>query len=286
VQLLQLRLHVLQLRCLAGKANVDEDLASLNREVRALDLKGRSHPLEIITLFIGLADLYRKADKTAEAVALLKTQLDAVERMLGPDHEIVAGLLALLSQFTADEPDVALRYAERAVRLNEQLHGADDLIVAVARHELARAQVRRGDVGAATAVLERARKSHVGQYGCENPLTPGVLTELGLLHAERKEWDRAASVLDEARRLRSGHLRQMLPGLSELEQVNALRHGEEELFYMALSAAVNRPDDERLAELSAGWVLNGKAVALASLMQRQVSARDSKDPKVGALVRE
>ena len=62
-----------------------------------------------------------------------------------------------------------------------------------------------------------------------------------------------------------------------------LKATDEGQFHSALSLALAHPDDHAMEARSAGWVLNGKAVAQEALAQRALLARDRDDPATARL---
>src|SRR5690606_16953881 len=77
-----------------------------------------------------------------------------------------------------------------------------------------------------------------------------------------------------------------LAGLSEKEQLAFLAHQDDWLFHTVLSLPLSPSNDERLNDLSAGWLLNGKAVAQQALASRALLSRDEGNPKVAKTVAE
>ena len=59
-----------------------------------------------------------------------------------------------------------------------------------------------------------------------------------------------------------------MPALAEAEQLAFLKATDERNLQVALSLALVRRDDPEAVGRSAGWVLNGKAVAQEALAQR------------------
>ena len=74
-----------------------------------------------------------------------------------------------------------------------------------------------------------------------------------------------------------------MPALAEAEQLAFLKANDERHLHVALSLALVRRDDPEAVGRSAGWVLNGKAVAQEALAQRRLLARDRKDPAAARL---
>ena len=68
------------------------------------------------------------------------------------------------------------------------------------------------------------------------------------------------------------------PGLSEKEQLSFLEQRDGWQLHDSLSLAISSPADAGLTAASAGWLLNGKAVAEEALSERTRLARDATDP--------
>jgi hypothetical protein len=61
--------------------------------------------------------------------------------------------------------------------------------------------------------------------------------------------------------------------LSEREQLKFLARNDRDALHASLSVILKRPADAGLAERTAGWLLNGKAVAHEALAQQALLAR-------------
>src|SRR5207302_5351571 len=107
---------------------------------------------------------------------------------------------------------------------------------------------------------------------------------LAFLFAALGRWDEAADAVDRERRGIRRHIAYNLPALSEAEQLAFLKANDEIHLHAALSVALNRRDDPETLGRSAGWVLNGKAVAQEALAQRALLSRDQKNPAAAPLV--
>ncbi len=92
---------------------------------------------------------------------------------------------------------------------------------------------------------------------------------------------------DEARHIVRSHIARVLPGLSPKEQALFLAENDEKHFHDAFSLGLlRRGDDADLAELSYGWLVNGKAVVQEAIAQHTVLARQSGDPQTIAAVKQ
>ena len=94
------------------------------------------------------------------------------------------------------------------------------------------------------------------------------LNNLAVLSAAQGRWAEAAESIDRERRVVRRHVARVLPALAEAEQLAFLKANDESQLHMALSLALARRDDPDAVGRSAGWVLNGKAVAQEALAQR------------------
>ena len=119
--------------------------------------------------------------------------------------------------------------------------------------------------------------------GRDHPDVARSLHNLAALHAAQGRWAEAAESFDRARRVVRRHIGRVLPALAEAEQLTFLKANDEGELHMALALAVARRDDPEAVGRSAGWVLNGKAVAQEALAQRALLARDRDDPAAAQL---
>ena len=121
------------------------------------------------------------------------------------------------------------------------------------------------------------------QLGRDHPDVATSLNNLAGLSAAQGRWAEAAESIDRARRVVRRHVARVLPALAEAEQLTFLKANDESQLHVALSLALARRDDPEAVGRSAGWVLNGKAVAQEALAQRALLARDRDDPAAARL---
>jgi len=86
---------------------------------------------------------------------------------------------------------------------------------------------------------------------------------------------RRADLFDNARRIARRHVANVVPSLTIDEQVQFIRVRDADELHRALTFAVSQPASHELAELSAGWVANGKAVTQETISLRDVLAQAS-----------
>ena len=108
-----------------------------------------------------------------------------------------------------------------------------------------------------------------------------------VVDAATGDWQQAKTNLDEARHIVRSHIARVLPGLSPKEQALFLAENDEQHFHDALSLGLlRRGDDADVAELSFGWLVNGKAVVQEAIAQHTILARQSGDPQTIAAVQQ
>ncbi len=107
---------------------------------------------------------------------------------------------------------------------------------------------------------------------------------LAWLYQSLGETDKAASECDRVRRIVRRHEAEVLPVLSEQEQLKYIERSDETRFHLAISFGRLHRDEAVLAEQSAGWLINGKAVVQESLAERALLARDSTDPALAGRI--
>ena len=111
------------------------------------------------------------------------------------------------------------------------------------------------------------RSSRSGS-GADHPKVARSLNNVAILYATHGRWAEAAESIDRDRHILRRHIARVLPALAEAEQLAFLKANDERFLHGALSLALARRDDPDAVGRSAGWVLNGKAVAQEALAQR------------------
>ena len=140
-----------------------------------------------------------------------------------------------------------------------------------------------GRYAEAEPLLRRSLAIKEKQLGRDHPDVAPSLDTLAVLSATQGRWVEAAESIDRARRVVRRHVARVLPALAEAEQLTFLKAKDESHLHAALALALARRDDPDAVGRSAGWVLNGKAVAQEALAQRALLARDRDDPAAARL---
>ncbi len=249
---------------------------------------GPDHPAVAKSL-TDLAKLYIfwKGD-AVKAEPLLQRALAIQEAGRGPDSPAVthsldtlAGVYSLMGKHALAEP-----IARRVLNAQEARLGADHPSVASSAANLGSIYEHMGRPEQAEPLYRRALAIRVKTLGTDHPDVAKSLALMAGLLAGRGRWAEAADDLDRERRILRQYIARILPELSEADQLAFLGDNDRSYLEAGLTLALARRDDPGMADRSAAWVLNGKAVAQQALAQRALLARDAADPAAAALVKE
>ena len=180
----------------------------------------------------------------------------------------------------------ARTYYEQALAIRKKVFGDQHSVAAHSLHNLGTLMQATGDYGASRTYYEETLAVWKKVHGGQHPHTATTLNNLSLLLLQKGDATGAVVCFDEARRGIRGHVARVLPGLSPAEQLMLLTNTEEADLHMALSLGRLNHVDAAIAALSAGWLLNGKAVAHEALAQRTLLARESNNPTAAAVLQE
>jgi CHAT domain-containing protein/tetratricopeptide (TPR) repeat protein len=261
----------------AGCACLDEALRIYRRRPSDKDLE-RAACLALLGSFhlaLGRDDRARQCHE--EAYRIRKSALG--ESAL-PTLDSLADLAAVLQK--QGKVNEARRHLEKVVAAYRRKHGAHPL---TAHRLLALGRLLTGeDAKTAGKLLDEAlriwKSNGDDSWGYERAQT---LAAMARVAAGQGQWQRAARHMDESRRLVRPFLARALGGLGEAEQMGYLTLADRLTFRQALSLGLSRPKELLVAEKSAGWLLNGKAVAQESLASAVVLSSRSDDVAVGKL---
>jgi CHAT domain-containing protein/tetratricopeptide (TPR) repeat protein len=240
---------------------------------------GPDHP-EVATGLAHLAALHGARGRFAEAERESLESLRIREGRLGPAHASVGRGLDRLGGLYLDQGRVAEAEASlrRAVTILEASEGRAHPHVAAALAHYSRACAAASRLDQAEKTALASLRIREGALAPDHPDLADGLVALAVVHARQGRWAEAASEVDRARKAAHRFVTRTLPAMAEPDQLAFLRALDRPSFASALSIALARPSDPSLVALSAGWVLNGKAVALEALSALALATRDSDSP--------
>lgn len=258
-----------------AKAEPLFDRALAAREARL----GADHPATAQSL-ANLGHLYQTTSRHAEAEPLFRRALAICEAKLGGNHLRTASVLNNLAvlyhstgQYTKAEP-----LARRAVAIGEKVLGKDHPGTAFALNDLALLYQAMGDYARAEPLFARAVDIYRARCGKDHPRTAKVLANAARLSAAQGRTGDAIRTLDRALRGYRRHSVEVLPSLSDREQLEFLGQGFDRDLKagLALARAGGLGEENRMR--AAAWLLNGKAVATEAMAEKVILARDADSP--------
>jgi CHAT domain-containing protein/Tfp pilus assembly protein PilF len=237
---------------------------------------GTNHPAVAQSLF-NLANLYGQQEKYAEAEPLHLRSLQIRELVHGKDHFEVAdslnGLANLyLAQGLADKAEPL--YA-RGIKISEAVFGKNHPVVAHSLQGQAMIAIVRDQFEPAEELLQRAIEILRARLGKDHPETASAVYRLAALYGRQQRNADAVRMCERALRSLHRHTVTVLPVLSEREQLDYLEMYFGSTLRSSLSLALTDSVRDENRMRMASWLLNGKALAMESLAERLILARDN-----------
>ena len=266
----------------------DQAKAVQERELKIFNAKlDKNHP-DVARVLQNLAITCQRLKDYKQAETLYQRCLGIKEATYGKDHLEVALVLhnlAALYSATGQYPQAHACY-ERSLQIREAKLVKNDPDLAHSLESIGWLRIRQQDFAAAEECYQRSLAILQAGLGSNHPDLVGSLTGLAWIHGSRDRWDEAAAEFDKARRIVRRHVAQVLPSLSEKEQLAFLENRDRANFYIALSLSQTKTNAAAFAARTATWLLNGKAMAQETLVQRAALGRDSADPHFAAVVKQ
>lgn len=249
---------------------------------------GRNH-LETAVSHAALAELYRVMKEFKKGEAAARKSLAIREDQLPKNHPEIASSwidLANLLQYDSRQKEAAVLY-EKALPIFEATYGAASLETSHVVNAMALNQHKMGRYEAAQSLYEHAIATQIRIAGKEHPATLLPRHNYAILLAAKEQYTEAAKAFTEVRQLDRQRLAQILPTLTETQQLTFLGNVDQRrMLYIPLTLGLNRRADTAFNALSAAWVLNGKAMSQQVLAEQGRLQRDSRNPALAPLIRQ
>ena len=257
------------------------------RTLRILEASLGPDHLDVARSLLNLAAIHQRLKQFDKAVSLNERALELRERQLEKDHPDVAFALHSLAGLYMDlnQPEKSQALYERALKIRESRLGPEHPTVAYTLMGLAGLKLGQGAYDEAERLYLRSLAIRQARLAESHPDLAYTHHGLALLYTVTQRWDQGATSFDLARRGFRRYVDQVLPGLSEVEQMIFLQEVDRVHYHAALSLPLKQPENVHVVELSAGWVVNGKALAQQTLAQRALLARDTSNPLVATTAR-
>lgn len=246
-----------------------------------------NHP-DISNTLSDLGMLYNSQGRFAEAEKVYQRAVRICEETLGPNHSATAGVLNNLGSVYADQQKWAAAepLLRRSLQFREKSLGPEHLSTAVSENNVAWVCMALRQFDEAERLYLNALNTHKKLLGKSHPDTVRCFDNIARLYAAKGDPATAANFTDDGRRAIREYLAVTLPALPQKEQSLFLSVRYQTEFQSALSLALAHSDDASLCKLSAGWLLNGKAVVQEALAQGNLTARAASDPATAGIVQQ
>jgi len=204
--------------------------------------------------------------------------------ILGEDHYNTAETLLSLGKLEKQlgELESAEQRFRGALAVFRKLYGDSQPMTCLALTNLAELAQADGKPDVAKEYYENALRNLQKIYDDNHPEIAMALQKMAWFHLENEDIDLAVQTLQQARQVVRRHEALVLPALTEKEQLLFLNRVHTQSWVKSLSFAYHNPNNQRLASLSAGWLINGKAVAQEALAEGALLSR----PETAPLVKE
>jgi CHAT domain-containing protein/Tfp pilus assembly protein PilF len=263
-----------------------EAVPLLQRSLRTREGKlGEDHP-DVAVALNNLAAVYARQGHANRAEPLYQRALRIREK--GDDHDSHALALNNLGLFYGERGQYSKAEAllKRARTMWEGKHGGTHPAVALAYFNLAVVYARQGKFAEAVPLLERALRIREDWFDPDHPSVLRSRNVLADIYATLERWDEATALYQQARHDLRRHLRINLAPLGPPQQLAYLAQNNEPAYHEALYFAKLRRTAPGVADLAAGWLLNGKGLAQEALAEPLALARGQRSPELTAVYRE
>ena len=205
--------------------------------------------------------------------------------IFGEKHWETADTLLSIGNLEFDNGDFveSQKFFDQALNIYRATFGENHPRTALALNALGLLYQKREEHEQARKYYEQALSSYRAAYGEKHPDVGNVLANLVWVHIDEKQPEAAAKYWDQSRRIACYHESRVLPALGEREQMLFLASHHEGAWFECLSFGLEHRADSRIANLSAGWLINGKAVAQEALAEGALLSKPESAPLVEKL---
>ncbi|WP_197528187.1 CHAT domain-containing tetratricopeptide repeat protein [Posidoniimonas polymericola] len=256
-----------------------EDSLAISRKLYGKEHTEVAHSLNNIGLLLASQEDYTAAKKYYEEALAIYRKVYGNEH---PDTAMTLDNLAISLGYLGDL-NSAQTYSQQALVVRRRILGDNHPDTATSLEGLGFLLYERKDYAAAQRYYDEALAIRRKTFGEAHPYVGMVLHNLAWLKACSGELDLAGEYMEAARKNTCRHQAQVLPALPEREQLLFISETDEGNLHRCLSFASQQRDDNRIAALSAGWLVNGKAIAQQALAEGALLSASETAPLVERL---
>lgn len=254
----------------------------------SLDVRRRTfgpEDADVATLLNNIGILHFNRRDFAKAEPLLQQSLDIRRKALGANHTHVGNSLHNLgaTYMYSGRYSKARPLMEAALEVFRNVHYGDHTNIAASLSRLALLNQRTAKYSDAESMYGQSVQIYRKLLGNDHPDTITTLNRIANLQLEMKSHGKAIATQDRAMQGARRHLCNVLPALTETQRQKYLASSYVDDFATALSLALECRSDRRAANLSAGWILNGKAAGAEALAEAALLSSEEAAPLVKEL---
>ena len=256
-----------------------EEALRINRVVL-----GEGHD-EYALLLVSLGELHCDMGEYEKAMPYLLKALDTQKQSLGKTNGKYAATLDALASlyFAKQEYDRAMQLYVQSLQITKEVLGPKHPQVAYTIHNLAALRTAMSDPEEAEELLQEALKIYQEAFGSEHVRTSIILRDMAIIQAGQHKWLDAAKLADQSQVVANRYAYRVLPSLTTSEQSLFLSKNVRPFLHASLTLGQSQSANPEIANLSAGWLANGKAVAHEVTTQQAILAPQSEDPRTAEL---
>lgn len=238
---------------------------------------GKPHP-SVAQALNNLGSNYEARGLNEKALDMYVRAVSISEKSFGQNHPVTAVYLNNLAGFLSkagDNVNARRLYEQSLAILNKHSGPHQVQAIGVLLNLASLSYYSERDYAKSGRLSETAAQLCKDSLGPDHPLRATSLTSLASVRVAQGSPAEAADLFDNARRIARRHVANVVPSLTIDEQVQFIRVRDADELHRALTFAVSQPASPELAELSAGWVANAKAVTQETISLRDVLAQAS-----------
>ena len=274
--------------CESGLERRKEAEKTLQDAIRIAERSRWAYVSGYNTAQVNLARQYTIQRRFNEAEELLRKANEVTNRTAGAVSQEAGCNNCYLAQlcYAMGRQADAEKYYRLALDIFEKVGGKDSPAVAPVLGDLSKVMGEQGHHAEARQMLDKSAEISNATSGGSQTNRLATLDQTVAAAVQRGDWAEAVKSTTELRRLAHRWLKSVLPGVDPDRWLTFL--GSDRWWSLDGSVSVARACASRpeVAEVSAEWILNGKAVAAELLAGQIRQARQSKDPAVGKIVQE
>lgn len=218
----------------------------------------------------------------------LRQALEIRETILGAKHPSTAVTLNNLGTLLEAQHRNAEAepFLSRALSIREDVLGPTHPDTAQSINNLAFLHFQQREFSRSETLFRKSLQIRLDSVGPNHPDTIANLNSLAWTQIASGTQNDALALLDRSRRSTRTHVAKILSALPEKQQQQYLNDRYHTDFHIALSFALRNSGKPQIVQQSAAWLMNGKAVAMEALAQRNLLTRNAQDPNIGSKVTE